>query len=198
APGPDGRPAGRARRAFVRHLQPPAQRADRLPRPADRRRDRQPRRRPAAAPRGRRPRPRHRAVRQLAGRPGVRRPGDLRHDAVDRLRRADDLLRRRDVDGGADPDRRRAGQTPDAAQRTHADPPAHRRLPGTVLRHRDPCPRDARAALTARRALRQAHGADRVADQRRLRARPLHHPAGGGGVRARGPDRGAAGGRGGL
>ena len=60
-------------------------------------------------------------------------PGDLRHDPVDRLRRADDLLRRRDVDGGADPHGRRGGQAPDAAQRPDADPPADGRLPGPVV-----------------------------------------------------------------
>ena len=119
-----GRPPGPARRAVLRHLQPPARRADRLRRLAHRRRGGEPRRRPAPAPRGRRPRPRHLHVHQLAGRPGLLRPGDLRHDAVHRARRADGLLRRRDEHRRAVPGRRRAGQALDAGQRPHADPPA--------------------------------------------------------------------------
>ena len=55
----NGRRADLARRARVRHLLAPAQRADRLPRHAGRRRDRQPDRRPAAAPRVRGPRQGH-------------------------------------------------------------------------------------------------------------------------------------------
>ena len=43
-------------------------------------------------------------------------PGDLRHDAVHQARRGDDLLRDRDVDGLADPGRRRAGQALGAAE----------------------------------------------------------------------------------
>ena len=43
---------------------------------------------------------------QLAGRLGLRRPGDLRRDAVREARRPDDLLRDRDVDGAAAPGRR--------------------------------------------------------------------------------------------
>ena len=56
----------------------------------------------------------------------------------------------------------RAGQAADAAQRPDAHPPADGRIPGAELGHRDPCPRDARAARPARRALRRAHGADRA------------------------------------
>ena len=76
----------------------------------DQRRDRQPRRRPAAAPRGRGPRQGHPDLRQLARRRRLLRPGDLRHDALHQARRGDDLLRDRDVDGLADARRRRAGQ----------------------------------------------------------------------------------------
>ena len=43
-------------------------------------------------------------------------PGDLRHDAVHQARRGDDLLRDRDVDGLADPGRRRARQALGAAR----------------------------------------------------------------------------------
>ncbi len=48
--GPDGRRADLSRRARVRHLLPAAERAHRVPRHAGHRRDRQPDRRPAAAP----------------------------------------------------------------------------------------------------------------------------------------------------
>ena len=44
---------------------------------------------------------------------------------------------------------RGAGQADGAAQQPHPDPPAERRLPGPVDRHRDPCARDARAARSA-------------------------------------------------
>ena len=63
---PDGRRADLARRARVRHLQPPAQRAHRLPRHARGRPDRQPDRRPAAAPRVRGSRQGHLDLHQLA------------------------------------------------------------------------------------------------------------------------------------
>ena len=72
-------------------------------------------------------------------------------------RRRDGLLRRGDVDGLADPRRRRAGQAHDAAQRPHPHPPADGRLPGPADRHRDPRARDARAARAPRGDLRRAH-----------------------------------------
>ena len=91
---------------------------------AGRRRDRQPRRRPAPAPRVRGPRQGRLDLHQLARRLRLRRPGDLRHDAVHQARRADDLLRDRDVDGLAAPHRRRPGQADGAAQQPHPHPPA--------------------------------------------------------------------------
>ena len=99
APGPHGHPAGRARRALVRHLLPAAQRADRLPRHRGRRRGGQPRQRPAPPPRGRGPREGDPALRQLPRRRRLRGPRDLRHDAVHQARRADDLLRDRHEHG---------------------------------------------------------------------------------------------------
>ena len=59
-----------------------AQRADHLPRHADRRPGRQPRRRAAAAPRERGSRQGHLALHQLARRQHLLGPGDLRHDAA--------------------------------------------------------------------------------------------------------------------
>ena len=56
--------------------------------------------------------------------------GDLRHDAVHPPRRADDLLRDRDVDGLAAAGRRSARQAPRAAEQPDPDPPAVRRVRG--------------------------------------------------------------------
>ena len=99
--GPNGRRADLSRRARVRHLLPPAERAHRLPRHPGHRRDRQPDRRAAAPPRVRGSGQGHLDLHQLAGRLGVRGARDLRHDAVHQARRADDLRRHRDVDGRA-------------------------------------------------------------------------------------------------
>ena len=117
----------------------------------------QPDRRPARPPGVRRPRQGHPPLHQLAGRLDLRRPGHLRHDAVHPARRADDLLRDRDVDGVAAAGRRRAGQADGAAEQPDPDPPALGRLRGPVDRHRDPRARGAGAAGPDRRDLRQAH-----------------------------------------
>ena len=68
AADPDGHRAHRARRARVRHLLAAAQRAHHLPRHADRRPGREPRRGAAAAPRERGPRQGHLDLHQLARR----------------------------------------------------------------------------------------------------------------------------------
>ena len=112
----------RGERAFDIYS-PPAQRAHRLPGDARGRPDRQPDRRPAPAPGVRGSRQGHLALHQLAGRLGLRRPRDLRHDAVHQARRADDLRRHRDVDGRAAAGRRRGGQAHGAAQREDPHPP---------------------------------------------------------------------------
>ena len=116
APGPHGHRAHRPWRARVRHLLAPAQRAHHLPRLADRRPDREPGRRAAAAPRVAGPRQGHLDLHQLARRLDLRRARDLRHDAVHQARRGDDLRRHRDVDGLAAAHRRRAGQAHGAAE----------------------------------------------------------------------------------
>ena len=113
---PHGGRADVARRARLRHLQPPAQRAHHLPGDARGRPDREPDRGAAAAPRVRGSRQGHLALHQLARRVGVRGPRDLRHDAVHQARRADDLRRHRDVDGRAAAGRRRGGQAHGAAR----------------------------------------------------------------------------------
>ena len=64
--GPDGGRADLARRALLRHLLAPAQRADRLPRNRRQRRNRQPDRRPAPPPRVGGPGQGHQPLRQLA------------------------------------------------------------------------------------------------------------------------------------
>ena len=104
----DGRRADRPRRALVRHLLAAAERPGRVPRRPGRRGDGQPDRRPARPSRVRRPRQGHPPLHQFPRRLDLRRPGDLRHDAVHPPRRADDLLRDRDVDGLAAARRRRA------------------------------------------------------------------------------------------
>ena len=68
AHGPDGRRAGLARRTLIRHLLAPAARTHHLHRHADRRPDREPRRRAADPPRVRRPGQGHRDLHQLPGR----------------------------------------------------------------------------------------------------------------------------------
>ena len=125
---------------------------DRLPRHAGRRRGREPDRRAAAAPRVRGPRQGHLALHQLARRRRLRGPRDLRHDAVHQARRADDLLRHRDVDGLAAARRRRAGQADGAAERAHPDPPAA----AAASRARRPTSRSTRARCSscARRSTR--------------------------------------------
>ena len=72
-PGPNGGRADLARRARLRHLLAPAQRADHLPRHPGDRGHREPDRRPADPPRVRGPRQGHLDLRQLAGRLGLRR-----------------------------------------------------------------------------------------------------------------------------
>src|SRR3954466_10179715 len=186
APRPHRRRAQRPRRARVRHLLAPAQRADRLPGPAGRRSDREPHRGPAPAPGVGRPRQGHLDLHQLAGRLDLRRPGDLRHDAVHQARRVDDLLRDRDVDGVAAADGRRRGQAHVAAQQPHPDPPAVGGLRGAVDRHRDPRARDHQDARADRRDLRPPHGAPDRGGPPRHGARPLFPARRGGGVR---PDR---------
>ena len=53
------------------------------------------------------------------------------------------------------------GQADGAAQQPHPHPPAERRLPGPGERHRDPRPRDPRAARARRRDLRRTTPASR-------------------------------------
>ena len=86
----------------------------------------------------------HLDLRQLAWRVGLRRAGDLRHDAVHQARRADDLRRHRDVDGCTAARRRGAWQADGAAERQDPDPPSLLGLPGPGDRYRDPRPRDHR------------------------------------------------------
>ena len=135
---PDGHRADLPRRAFVRHLLAPAQRADHLPRHPGRRPDRQPDHRPAPAPGERGPRQGDLDLHQLAGRVGVRGSGDLRHDAVHQAGRADDLRRHRDEHGRAAAGGWRAGQADVAAQLQDPDPPGLGRVLRSGDGHRDP------------------------------------------------------------
>ena len=136
-PDSDGDRADLARRALVRHLLAPAQRAHHLPRHADRRPDREPHRRAAAPSRVRGPRQGHLDLRQLAGRRRVRGARDLRHDAVHQARRADDLRRHGDVHGRRRPRRGNEGKAQRAAALEDPHPPGLGRLLGPADRHRD-------------------------------------------------------------
>src|SRR6185312_1410392 len=182
-PGTDGRGADVARGARVRHLLAAAQRAHHLPRHARRRPDREPDRGPAPAPGVGGPREGHLGLHQLAGRVGLRRPGDLRHDAVHQARRADDLRRDRDEHGRAAAERRRERQAHGAAEREDPDPPGQLVVPGAGDRHRDPCERDHRHPPAARRDHRPPHGQARGRGQGRHGARLLHELRGGEGLR---------------
>src|SRR4051812_23837648 len=178
-PCPHGGRADVARRARLRHLQPAAERAHRLPGDSGRRPDRQPHRRPAAAPGVRGPGQGHLALHQLAGRLGVRGPRDLRHDAVHQARRADDLRRHRDVDGRAAAGRRRGGEAHGAPEREDPHPPGQLRLPGPGDGHRDPRQGDHRHPSAPRPHHREAHEAGVRQGPQRHRARLLHVLGGG-------------------
>ena len=141
--------------------------------------------RPAAALGGRGPRPRHQPLHQLARRLGHRRPRHLRHHAVRRLRRADDLPRDGGLDGAVPALRGGAGQALRAAALPdpHA-PAAHGHHAGPGLGHRDPgradrlheaaCWPSASPSTPARPIERDRGG---------LGPRPLVHGRGGQGVR---------------
>ncbi|CAA9496230.1 MAG: ATP-dependent Clp protease proteolytic subunit, partial [uncultured Solirubrobacterales bacterium] len=184
APRTHGRRAERSRRALLRHLLPTVERANRVHRHSDRRSGREPGRRAASPPPVRRRGQGRLALHQLAGRVRLRRPRDLRHDAVSAARRQHDLLRRGHVDGFAAAGRRGGGQAPRATERANADPSALQWVRGAGQRHRDPRPRGARAARARRRDLRTPHRTDRRARPRRHGARPLLHVRAGAGVRA--------------
>ena len=84
------------------------------------------------------PRPGHLAVHQQPRWFGHRRHGDLRHDAVRRLRRRHGLPRPRRLDGPVPAHRRRRRQALHAAERPDHDAPAARRPPRSGIRHRHP------------------------------------------------------------
>ena len=104
---PDGHREHLAGRARIRHLLAPAERADHLPRHADRRPGGEPRGGPAAASRGRGPGQGRLDLHQLARRLRLLGARDLRHDAVHQAGRAHDVRGHRDVDRSA-PARRAA------------------------------------------------------------------------------------------
>ena len=125
------------------------------------------------------------ALRELARRLGVRRHGDLRHDAVRQAGRAHDLHRDGHVRGGDDPRRRGAGQADGAAEREDHDPPGLRRVPRHAGRHRDSRQRGARDDAADGRDPRAPHGPALRAGDDRHRPRPLHDAGRGARVRAR-------------
>ena len=132
---------------------------------ADRRHDRQPRRRPAAAPRVAGPRQGHLDLHQLAGRLDLRRASrsttrcsssspTWRRSAVGIAMSMGSLL----LTGGAH------GQAHGAAQLAHPHPPAVGRLRGPVDRHRDPRrARSSRRASASTRSTRSTRGRPRSA-----------------------------------
>ena len=123
-PGPHGRRADQPRRAGLRPLLAAAQGAHHLPGHADRRHDRQPGLRPAAAPRVGEPRQGHQPLHQLARRRHHGAVRHLRHDAVHQARHHHHLLRpgrlgRRGAAGGG-----HQGQAPRPAARPDPAAPA--------------------------------------------------------------------------
>ena len=115
------------RRAGLRPLHAAAEREHHLPGHADRRHRRQPRLRPAAAPRVREPRPGHQHLHQQPGRRHHRAVRHLRHDAVHQARHPDHLLRPGRLGRGRAAGRRHPRQAPGPAPRPGAAPPALRR-----------------------------------------------------------------------
>ena len=162
------------RRARLRHLQPAAARAHRLPGRAGQRPDGQPGRRADAVPGEREPGQGHLPVHQLAGRQRQRRHVDLRHDAVRQARCLDDVHGHGREHGRVPADGRREGQAQRAAEFAHHDPPAFGRRAGPGHRHRDPGARDPEDARAAEPHPRRAHRAAARAHRRRHRARLLH------------------------
>ena len=96
------------RRAGLRHLLPAARQPHRLPRHADRRHERQPRRRPAPAPRVGVDEQGHLALHQLARRRHDRAVRHPRHHALRGAGRGHDLRRASGIGGGRAAGRRRA------------------------------------------------------------------------------------------
>src|SRR4051795_2025598 len=186
-PCPHGGGADVARRARLRHLLPPAQRAHRLPGDAGRRPDRQPDRGPAPAPGVRGSRQGHLDLHQLAGRLGLRGPCDLRHDAVHQARRADHLRRYRDVDGRPATSGRRRGQADVPSERQDPDPPGLLELPGSGHGHRDSREGDHRRAPPARRDPVASHRSAAGEGRTGHRARLLPQRRGGQGVQTHRP-----------
>ena len=116
--------------------------------------------------------------------------GDLRHDALHQARRRDDRVRDRDVDGLADPRRRRARASAPRSPTAASSSTSPRRVPGAGDRHRDPRQGVDGAAPADGGDLRRAHRPADRGDVRRARARPLLHAGAGKGLRADrpGPD----------
>lgn len=118
------------RGAGLRHLFPPPEGADHLPRRPRQRCGVEPRLRAAPVPRVRESEQGHRALHQLSGRRGDLGPGDVRHHAVHPPRGDDAVHRPGGLDGVAAADGRRQGQAVCPAQCANHDPPAVGRRPG--------------------------------------------------------------------
>ena len=147
---PVRRPADAAGRAHRRPLLPAALGPDHLPRHRDRRRRRQRRDRPAAAPGLGGALDPDQPVHQLPRRLDHRDAGDLRRHAVRGLAGRDDLRRPGRLDGRRTAGRRRARPPPDAAARARRTAPAghaaarHHPRPDRRGRRGRPGPRPAR------------------------------------------------------
>ena len=115
-PGPHGRRADQPGRAGLRPLLPAAQGEHHLPGHADRRHDRQPDLRPAAAPRVGEPRQGHQHLHQQPRRRHHRAVRHLRHDAVHQARHHHDLLRAGRLGGRRAAGGRHDGQAPGPAR----------------------------------------------------------------------------------
>ncbi|CAA9584023.1 MAG: ATP-dependent Clp protease proteolytic subunit, partial [uncultured Thermomicrobiales bacterium] len=129
-------------RAHVRRLLAAAEGSHHLPRHRDRRPDRQRDCRPADLPGGRGPHQGNQPLHQQPRRRGLRRHGDLRHDAVHQGPGRDLLRRHGRLDGGDAPDGGHAGQALRPAPLAYSHPSRVRGLPGDDAGRGDPGTRD--------------------------------------------------------
>src|SRR5215471_7723974 len=170
-------------------VRPAAPGADHLPRPAGRRRDRQPDLRTAAAARCRGPQARRQPVHQLAGWLGDGRHGHFRHHGTNRVRCRHLGAGARGVDGPVPALGGHPRQALCAAARADPDAPGLGRPRWYRVGHQDPGRAVEPQQAGARGDHRRAHRKERRADHCRRRPRPLVHRSGSRGVWIRRPHR---------
>ncbi len=159
---------------------------DHLPRRSDHGRVGEPHRDEAAVSPEREPQAGRAPVRQQPRRERDRHHGDLRHDAVRRLRRVHLLRGHGGQRRGDRAGRRHQGQTLRPAARQDDDPPAPRRSRRAGERHRNPGRGHPRHPANAERDPRRPHRSGHRHDRQGHRTRSLPHRQAGGRIR---PDR---------